>query len=69
MHAFVNSWDELPVPTGIGCPVYEDISPEEVMAFAEKDIEPIANHLYFSDIRILNLKDVSYETKMDVNII
>ena len=51
------------------CPVYEDVSIEEVVAFAEKGIEKSAQLIYFGDLRILNLKQTPCAWKKAVNII
>ena len=51
------------------CPVYEDISVEEVVAFAEKQISSCANETYFGDIVILNLKQITCECKKNVDIL
>lgn len=54
---------------GTSCPVYEELALEEVGDFAEKDIEIISNQIYFSNIRILNLKDINSDIKQGVNVI
>jgi hypothetical protein len=54
---------------GTSCPVYEEMTLDEVGEFAERDIELIANQIYFSNIRILNLKDIITEPKTGVNVV
>ncbi len=52
--------DDLLPCLATSCPVYEEINLEEVICFAENDIESIANQIYFSDLKILTLRDISY---------
>lgn len=56
LHCFQDCWDEPLHRTPSNCPLYEELSLEEVILFAEQDIEQVATQLYFSDICFLNLK-------------
>jgi hypothetical protein len=39
------------------------------MVFAERDIDTCAHHLFFSSLRILNLREVTCERKPGVDVI
>ena len=50
------------------CSVYEDVSIEDTIAFADKDIEACAHKMYFSDIRVLNFREVTCGIKKEVRL-
>lgn len=60
MNCLQDFCDDLLPCLATSCPVYEEISLEEVICFAETDIETIANQIYFSDIKILTLREINY---------
>lgn len=68
MNCFMDCEGEFLELMGTSCPVYEDVSLEEVVTFAEEEVEECARELYFKDIRVLNLRGVNRECKKGVNV-
>jgi hypothetical protein len=42
---------------------------EEIISFAEKDNDDLTNRLYFSDLQILNLKEITCECNPKIDAI
>ena len=49
--------------TGSSCPVFEDVPVEDIVEFAEKGMDEFAYKVYFSEVKILNLRKVEAEKK------
>ena len=69
MPCFQDLEEESLCQLAASCPVYEDINAEEVIAFAEKEIGKCAHEIYFGDVSVLTLKEISCECKKTANII
>ena len=57
------------LPFAASCPVYEEVSLEEVIEFAEKGIDKFAGEIYFSEVKILSLREVTVECSKEVSIL